>query len=46
MENGAAEIAGEGEGEDMEAVGEAMIGKGSGTKLIGLDALPAWLRRL
>ena len=44
VENGAAEIAGE--GEDVEAAGEAMISKGSGTKLIGLDALPAWLRRL
>ena len=44
VENSAAEIAGE--GEDMEAAGEAMIGKGFGTKLIGLDALPAWLRRL
>ena len=44
VENGAAEIAGE--GEDVEAAGEAMIGKGSGTKLIGLDALPALLRRL
>ena len=31
---------------DMEAAGEAMIGKVSGSKLIGLDALPALLRRL
>ena len=31
---------------DVEAAVEAMIGKVSGTKLIGLDALPALLRRL